>query len=616
MERNTVIASPKKKERFSDKVIKKVLTDDWIYRQRRSWPLVPFSDFKNCFTKFDSDEGPLCFQPNRERNGRRDFQINKNEEDYINVLYGLFPALPNILTKYEGKLAVCGGSLSRLFFWNFPTEADGAQNNYTDFDCDIFFYNTDVNEAQAILLDCIGIMSAADGRSRQISYNPRTIIYRYEREDEKEDPQFRTIVTHNANVVTLTHFYKVGDEYRNIEYQFILRIYPSLDNIIGGFDLGSCMVAFDGKRIYATPLGAWSIANKFNVVDTTRRSTSYEFRLNKAREQGYGIILPGIKEFDFNIDEKDEKTRIQRVIKFMLENDVVLDVDMDYEQRYNKLAFFRAKRKRLILGNKFDVSSGAYTNIIKRWLPPGWRMNEPQYVAYNLAEEEVLKRYSDYGKFKVFPDTFRFVPGIQSSMLRCNNFSSLFVVREMSQNYDTAVREFQDLLDDPPIATDTEYKKKAMQYLRECINDEPEYSARNIISFLAEQTKEFTRLRLDIQNCRSGALAVNDMIRWLDKITEVMILRMETNRIQGRKLLKGLTWRTENPGAQWTSSYNPIMEDPREFYGKNYQSFKIGLDQEFAETMILIYKTTPWLRMSIPKEIFDLLMQEICLQQE
>jgi hypothetical protein len=67
-----------------------------------------------------------------------------------------------------------------------------------------------------------------------------------------------------------------------------------MSSIIGGFDLSVCMIAFDGDNIYGTPLGAWSNKHVSIIIDTKRRSTSFEYRLKKYQRIGFKLIFPGL----------------------------------------------------------------------------------------------------------------------------------------------------------------------------------------------------------------------------------------------------------------------------------------------------------------------------------
>jgi hypothetical protein len=74
--------------------------------------------------------------------------------------------------------------------------------------------------------------------------------------------------------------------------QIILRLYKSISEILHGFDLGSSAVGYDGNQLYFTTLGRFSYEYFANIVDPSRRSTTYERRLMKYYGRGFDIILP------------------------------------------------------------------------------------------------------------------------------------------------------------------------------------------------------------------------------------------------------------------------------------------------------------------------------------
>lgn len=81
------------------------------------------------------------------------------------------------------------------------------------------------------------------------------------------------------------------------KYQIIHRLYKDKEEILHGFDIGSSSVGFDKENIYFTELSKFSYEYGCNIVDTSRRSTSYEHRLQKYFQRGFDIILP---YFDIN----------------------------------------------------------------------------------------------------------------------------------------------------------------------------------------------------------------------------------------------------------------------------------------------------------------------------
>ena len=81
---------------------------------------------------------------------------------------------------------------------------------------------------------------------------------------------------------------------RSLKIQLILRPFPSVSYLLHGFDLGSCAIAFDGVTAYTTTLGAFSLLHRVNIVCPSRRSTTYELRLEKYFRRRYAIAMPNL----------------------------------------------------------------------------------------------------------------------------------------------------------------------------------------------------------------------------------------------------------------------------------------------------------------------------------
>ena len=112
-------------------------------------------------------------------------------------------------------------------------------------------------------------------RPRSISTSPKRV--------KEEDIEF--VITRNRNAITL----QFGGFQ---EIQIILRLYVSVSEILHGFDLGSVAVGYDKNNVYFTSLGKFSYEHMVNIVDPTRRSTTYEYRLKKYLDRGFRMILP------------------------------------------------------------------------------------------------------------------------------------------------------------------------------------------------------------------------------------------------------------------------------------------------------------------------------------
>lgn len=84
---------------------------------------------------------------------------------------------------------------------------------------------------------------------------------------------------------------------------------------------------------------------------------------------------------------------------------------------------------------------------------------------------------------------------------------------------------------------------------------------------------------------------------------DVMIETMRGNAEICREKLTGIKWITENPGRQWTSSINPIVADPRDWYGQHYIPVLTGIPESIESCLRLARLRSMW--SLLPNEIFD-----------
>lgn len=81
----------------------------------------------------------------------------------------------------------------------------------------------------------------------------------------------------DAELVRSQHMVAVRADGGRRVYQFVLRLYDFPDQVLGGFDLSCCALGYSPSRgWFGTPLGAWSVATNTVILDTSRRSTSFE----------------------------------------------------------------------------------------------------------------------------------------------------------------------------------------------------------------------------------------------------------------------------------------------------------------------------------------------------
>ncbi len=75
--------------------------------------------------------------------------------------------------------------------------------------------------------------------------------------------------------------------------QVVSRLYHSAAQVLLGFDLDCCCVAYDGKSVLALPRALRALRRGYNLVDPSRQSLTYENRLMKYARRGFAIAVPG-----------------------------------------------------------------------------------------------------------------------------------------------------------------------------------------------------------------------------------------------------------------------------------------------------------------------------------
>lgn len=194
------------------------------------------------------------------------------KDEYISKFYSKFPHMSKILP--IENVVVAGGAAS----WPFGETSSKVG------DIDLFIIGIDPNNKQALWAKVHEI--AEKIRS---TYSNGVELY--------STPATAITETMVPGVVTFTikYFKNRGsnDEEQTQKIQVILRAFDRLSQVLLGFDIASCSVAFDGNEAHMTYAAAWSLAFRTNIICPAYRSTTYESRLIKYFTNcGFAIAFP------------------------------------------------------------------------------------------------------------------------------------------------------------------------------------------------------------------------------------------------------------------------------------------------------------------------------------
>jgi len=551
--------SEKIKEKNNINITKKEVTDlltqDSYYRKLQNWPLLILDDeslliLRRCV-------GDDIFIVSYGYHGYNNSQVNFKLSNMQRKINENFPNIDKLLLKFTGHLVVCGGAVLKAIF-----TTNGG-------DVDLFFYNLTIEEANEMRIAAIEyLVNLWMQDNRLINYH----------------------VKRNEYTTTLY----ITSEGNNIyEYQFIHRIYPDMSSIIGGFDLSVCMVAYDGKQIYATPLGAWSVKNLSIIIDTKRRSASFEYRLQKYN-RGFQLIFPGISNKlveDFRDSGSAEEQMISKI------REISKDYGYDYEENWEGFKFIGGRKSLCSSYNiQKEVDILPYINLQK------YRISTQIYDRKNI-EDRLINKISDYNSLSSHPKCFA---DMNAQQLRSDNLHTVSSILKLDINKNIKDQLINDV-DNPNLTIDdlviskfndrvdkirTQYKHRYDGYGK-----------------IEDQNIDFYRLLKCFGKLTPEVIKIRDTDKYYE-YRDIIVDKMLTNAEICMKNLIGVKWITQNPGRQWTSSINPIIADPREWYGKHYIPVNTGIPEDIETIMRLMrLERTQSVWVMINDDIF----REICM---
>ena len=413
----------------------------------------------------------------------------------------------NLLEKYPAlkvfnwdNMLVAGGAVSEAICEN--------NNNYRSYshDCDIFLYGLTPEQCDLKVQEILDHIHATH-KTSGASY------------------QFNAIKTANALTVYM-------GRWTSIAYQIIFRAYNTKSEILHGFDLGSCAVGYDGNTIHFTTLSTFAYAYRKNIVDTTRRSLNYEYRLLKYLGRGFEVILPGLK------NQYSGKPKID-------------------------LHHFRLTHCR---GNQFVVNDpGHWSGQISDYQTINIiNTNHPRnsIFGHNLQQMSADPKYKQF--FGYFDDPKKW------------NTNQINVVPTGAIKYYYLKRETAIL---------TTYMSRQFKQL-----------------FGKDALKSYIIMQIDGASRKEKEALLESLESQLQKTEWV---------IQENENLRHTKWVTKNPGSQTvlTSSFNPVMKNPRNWYKTNYKPFYLYLDWSIMRLLWISKYKGGGAFDRVPKDVIGLIIK-------
>lgn len=537
--------------------IASLLTMDMIYRRRREWPLleaVPHPDLK----------------------------VPPHE-----AIHRDFPLLSLILDKYRGKIAVCGGAVANALYLNASIEQHDQVQGVRD--ADIFFYGVSEEEANVILADCVAMMVSS------ISIQGYDAVY----------PHYREVRIERTAKYVNVHCRRHLGGYTSIQeviYQFILRIYPTLDSILGAFDIPMSCFSYDGIEFRCTPIAAWCAENRVLIANLSRRSPSMEHRLVKyGRRFSMYVFFPGLNPDVFTTQKmllREECSLVREHTEEYLKKlewkgmEVLDPTDGEpYVSRdIQRDAFFRVVKPHIVATQS---NLPRLHRII--FYPRDVEMARSKRPELHTFSKEESIRISDYSHTTTHNGD---IPIANSRMLMLDNVEGVLIVRPFTENvtHEQVIAAFKTVVNNPKITTITKEQAKADFYLGTTLRALP---STTVDKLTGGQIGNLYRPSLRY---------VDGPAAWFERAWA----KHERNLHNATGNLSRLRWNTQNPDVQWTASFEPLNATPRTYYGREmHRPFYIGIPMDLNVIMMLGRKDRNSYLFGLPNDIFKLLMNYI-----
>ncbi|KAJ3107812.1 Protein mono-ADP-ribosyltransferase parp4 [Phlyctochytrium planicorne] len=201
---------------------------------------------------------------------------------------------------------IAGGSILAALQ---PSVKGAEKGGFFNSDIDVLLYGLTVDQVRVKVIQiCEAIM-------RVVSGNPDFVA---ERSLDKKEPSWsstRTPLTDKNMIIVknLRSLIFIG-EYPRRQIQIVFRTFPITSRNPNGvaislcfpnillpfltvthafrFDIDSCCFGFDGHNVYALPRAIRAVTRRYSLVDMTRRSASYEYRLFKYSKGHFAVAIP------------------------------------------------------------------------------------------------------------------------------------------------------------------------------------------------------------------------------------------------------------------------------------------------------------------------------------
>jgi len=147
-------------------------------------------------------------------------------------------------------------------------------------------------------------------------------------------------------------------------FQIILRLYHSKEQVLCGFDIDPCCVAFDGTSFLATKRGYNALKYKGFPVVGWRQSESFVYRCNKYFNRGFELYFPGVTDDEFKTANTKNVNRESSMLLKII-NGITYDKTNDYDEMriyHSKSVIFILRKISIMM----DYTRNSFVDVVTK----------------------------------------------------------------------------------------------------------------------------------------------------------------------------------------------------------------------------------------------------------
>jgi hypothetical protein len=341
-----------------------------------------------------------------------------------------------------------------------------------------------------------------------------------------------------------------------ITAQFITRVYETKDQVLLGFDLAASRCGWNPvDSFFTTICGGMALAMGAFPVDLTQRSLSHGHRLEKYLGKGFDIILPGMPErFNERPPQGHSAYGWHNKIRHCDPN---IDLDLSDDTVPALMHFY-----------DLNTPDGV--------IHPCWNVTIPESENKQFQFRTMKNQVSDYSYDEIYANWRLISNG--------RDHNVVFQAYDLDDMIDLPMDVIKD-----SIQAGAYFSRSPSTLLN------PTLFSFEI--FMGEQYEEFIHAFCVKRDHRKA----NRM--WKD--------RRQYYLEQGIRIansIKENQWIIINPGRQHFGKFNPVIANPREWYGPDYVPVEVGLSMSCFQALMDCRKNVEGFD-RIPNEILKIICE-------